>query len=61
MSFLGGSIGGSCVYTYTEHWTVQLSRDQTELASVHSLYSVKVTQQIRAREKELFHVFFLPD
>ena len=28
------------MYTCTVHWTVQLSRDQTELASVNSLYSV---------------------
>ena len=37
-------------HIYTAHWTAQLSRDQTELASVHSLYSVNVTQPIRDRE-----------
>ena len=64
--YLGGCIGGSCVYTCTVHWTVQLSRDQTELASVNSLYSVhfkKCPQTERStgglfNRDETLHIFF---
>ena len=45
-------LGGSFVYTCTVHWTVQLSSEQAELASVHSLYSVEILCTDGRKEEE---------
>ena len=45
---LGGSIGGSCVYTYTVHWIVQIHKTSDVLECSERSYWIRVQNETRA-------------